>query len=444
MLRQLPTVEQHRRHHRHPVILNQPLCPKDQRPINSVRCLFALFLAVRQFATRCDIMRKEVELKPLKNNKRGYVVMAIYTVRDDNGRAKPKTKWYRTMTEAETFKRKQDRELRQHGTTAAGVSTADRLAAAQWQAFRRNHPDAPDLASIVKTAMAAYAATSGTQTVQEAADAMLEGLRRRGTSSGHCHHQGGRLRRFCATFGTRTVGTITTTEIESYLHAQGFLPANFKAHHQAIHQLFAGLVKRRQLGANPAAGIDLLRVPAAEPGILSPADLRRILAAIPATCVPLAVLQAFCGLRCAEGWRLRWRHIHLDAAEPYIEVPSDVTKTDRRRVIPMQPNAVMWLRQHRGLPEAPVAPRGEETARLTVRVMNNLKLKVRNGLRHSFCTYRLMACRNAAQVAEEAGNSVAIIRRHYTGLADPADAKAWFAIVPDSGTADVVPFSAAV
>lgn len=390
-------------------------------------------------------MRKEVQLKPLKDHPRGYTVQAIYTVRDENGRAKPKTKWFRTMTEAEDFKRKQDRELRQHGTTAAGVGTADRLAAAQWQAFRRKHPGAPELADIVKAAMAAYAATSGQQTVQEAADAMLEGLRRRGTSTSHYHHQNSRLRRFCAVFGSRAVGTITTAEVEAYLHEQGFLPINFKAHHQAIHQLFAGLVKRRQLGANPATGIDLLRVPPSEPGILSPADLRRILAAIPAACVPLAVLQAFCGLRCAEGWRLRWRHIHLDAAEPYIEVPSDVTKTDRRRVIPLQPNAVVWLRAYRGLPESPVAPQGEETARLMGRVINRKRLpKVRNGLRHSFCTYRLMLCRNAAQVAEEAGNSVAIVRRHYTGLADPVDARAWFAIVPDSGGADVVQFSAAV
>jgi integrase len=416
-----------------------------ERPNKSVPYLFTLFLAVQLRATKCSTMRKEVKLKPLTNHPRGYVVMAIYTVRDDNGRAKPKTKWYRTMTEAEDFKRKQDRELRQHGTTAAGVSTADRLAAAQWQAFRRNHPGAPELADIVKAAMAAHVATNSQQSVKEAAMAMLEGLRRRGTSANHYYNQSSRLRRFCTAFGARAVGTVTTAEIEAYLHEQDFEPINFKAHHQAINQLFAGLVKRRQLGANPAAGIDLMRIPASEPGILSPADLRRVLAAIPAECVPLVVLQAFCGLRRAEGWRLRWRHIHLDAAEPYIEVPSDVTKTDRRRVIPLQPNAVAWLRRYRGLPEALMAPQGEETARLMGRVIRRAGLpRVRNGLRHSFCTYRLMICRNAALVAEEAGNSVAIVRRHYTGLANPADARAWFAIVPDSGTADVVPFSAAV
>lgn len=390
-------------------------------------------------------MRKEVQLKPLTNHPRGYAVQAIFTVRDEDGRTKRRTAWFRTMTEAEDFKRKQDRELRQHGTTAAGVSTADRLAAAQWQAFRRKHPGAPELADIVKTAMAAYAATSGQQTVQEATDVMLEGLRRRGTSTSHCNNQRSHLKRFCAAFGGRAVGTITTAEIEAYLHAQGFKPINFKSHHQAIHQLFAGLVKRRQLGANPAAGIDLPRIPPSEPGVLSPADLRRILVAIPADCVPLVVLQAFCGLRRAEGCRLHWRHIHLDAAEPYIEVPSDITKTDRRRVIPLQPNAATWLRRYRGLPESPVAPQGQDTARLMERVSSKLRLpKARNGLRHSFCTYRLMVCRNAAQVAEEAGNSVAIVRRHYTGLANPADAVAWFAIVPDSGGADVVQFSAAV
>ena len=55
-----------------------------------------------------------------------------------------------------------------------------------------------------------------------------------------------------------------------------------------------------------------------------------------------------------------------------------------------------------------------------------------NGLRHSFISYRVATVSNVAQVALEAGNSPAIIFRNYRELVTPQDAKAWFAITPES------------
>jgi hypothetical protein len=56
---------------------------------------------------------------------------------------------------------------------------------------------------------------------------------------------------------------------------------------------------------------------------------------------------------------------------------------------------------------------------------------VKNGLRHSFCSYRLAQTNNAAQVALEAGNSPTMIFRHYRELVTPAQAEAWFSIRPN-------------
>ena len=53
-----------------------------------------------------------------------------------------------------------------------------------------------------------------------------------------------------------------------------------------------------------------------------------------------------------------------------------------------------------------------------------------NGLRHSFCSYRLASIQNAAQVALEAGNSPTVIFKSYRQLVTPVAAKAWFSIVP--------------
>lgn len=54
----------------------------------------------------------------------------------------------------------------------------------------------------------------------------------------------------------------------------------------------------------------------------------------------------------------------------------------------------------------------------------------KNGLRHSYISYRVADIQNVNQTALESGNSPAIIFRHYRELVRPADAKKWFGIEP--------------
>lgn len=46
-------------------------------------------------------------------------------------------------------------------------------------------------------------------------------------------------------------------------------------------------------------------------------------------------------------------------------------------------------------------------------------------LRHSYGTHRMPVVRNAHQVAEEMGNSVQIVRRHYDAVLEPSKAALW-------------------
>jgi hypothetical protein len=52
----------------------------------------------------------------------------------------------------------------------------------------------------------------------------------------------------------------------------------------------------------------------------------------------------------------------------------------------------------------------------------------RNVLRHSFISYRIAMVKSADQVALEAGNSPAIIFRHYRELTTEETAREWFGI----------------
>jgi len=57
----------------------------------------------------------------------------------------------------------------------------------------------------------------------------------------------------------------------------------------------------------------------------------------------------------------------------------------------------------------------------------------RNVLRHSFISYRIAIVKSADQVALEAGNSAAIIFKHYRELTTEDVAREWFSILPKEG-----------
>ena len=53
-----------------------------------------------------------------------------------------------------------------------------------------------------------------------------------------------------------------------------------------------------------------------------------------------------------------------------------------------------------------------------------------NALRHSAISYRLALTRDLPRVATEAGNSPAIVQRHYAELVKPEAARRFFGILP--------------
>src|SRR5204862_1793404 len=61
-----------------------------------------------------------------------------------------------------------------------------------------------------------------------------------------------------------------------------------------------------------------------------------------------------------------------------------------------------------------------------------------NALRHSYATYRIAQCHDAARVALEMGNSAQMLFRNYRQLVDERDAETWFGIVPAKAVPNVV------
>ena len=185
--------------------------------------------------------------------------------------------------------------------------------------------------------------------------------------------------------------------------------------------------------------------------IFTPAEFRELFAATSAPLVPWLVFGGMCGLRSAEILRLDWSDVHLQRR--FVEIRAENAKTAQRRLVPLCDAAIAWL-----------TPLAAEDGRVVLHLRDNwfyvelgaaanrarkkagIKGKFkwkRNGLRHSFCSYRLAITQDAAKTALEAGNSPQMIFRHYRELTSEDEAKEWFGIMPPKRAENVVPMPAA-
>jgi len=221
-------------------------------------------------------------------------------------------------------------------------------------------------------------------------------------------------------------------------------------HLRHITSLFRFAARKKYLPKDALDEIAAVEKPEAELTdieIFSPVELRELLTAARPEIIPWLAVAAFAGLRTAELQRLDWHEVKL--TERYIEVTAAKSKTASRRLVPITDNLLSWL-----------TPRAQTGGRVTgfenmakqigwlVQDVNEAREKhanetghdlknvqkfkwKRNGLRHSFISYRLAAIKNTAEVALEAGNSPQMIFRHYRQLVTEAEATKWFSIAPD-------------
>ena len=168
----------------------------------------------------------------------------------------------------------------------------------------------------------------------------------------------------------------------------------------------------------------------------------------------------FCGLRQTEITRLDWRAV--DLASGILTVGAEIAKTSSRRTVEIPDNARAWLASC-ARESGPVWPASEETRNLwnlarieagfgpffSTRAAVNQAQAGRvdllpwpdNALRHSAISYRLALTRDLPRVATEAGNSPAIVQRHYAELVKPEAARRFFGILP-AEAANVIRLSA--
>jgi len=206
-------------------------------------------------------------------------------------------------------------------------------------------------------------------------------------------------------------------------------PQSRNNYRTVLNNLFNFAVARGYATANPVERTAKAKVTRGAPEILTVPQAVALLNACDSDTLPFVAISLFAGLRAAEAERLDWSEVDLDGG--HIEVKGAKAKTGARRLIPISDNLAAWIRPlaRRNGPVAPLALRDRLDAAKT---RAGFKTWPANAMRHSFASYRLAQCADAARVSLEMGNSPQIIFAHYRELVKPKDAARYWQITPDA------------
>jgi integrase len=232
--------------------------------------------------------------------------------------------------------------------------------------------------------------------------------------------------------GERTISSVTSKAIQAYLDA---IPnrTSRNTHRKRIVTLWRW-----------ARGVDLLardtqteaerttraREDAQEIGIIDALTLQKWLGVVRAQAIadlPALVLSAFCGMRRSEVHGQTWEAINLE--EGHLHVNAAKAGTPANRLVTLQPAAVEWLMLSANR-KGPVCD-GVAVDRVR-KIGRGAGLALpENCTRHSFISYLVAKTKDIAATSLEAGNSPAIVRKHYLKLRTAAQAEEWFGVYPD-------------
>lgn len=275
------------------------------------------------------------------------------------------------------------------------------------------------------------------RTVRQVADELIELKTKRNVSERYRQELKYQLNKICERFSC-DISSLTTGDLQLWFDRLDAAPRSIRNLRSAAATLFRFAEARCYIGKgeNPATATEKINAKNGDDiEIYSPDEIARLLDKADESIKPALAIQAFTGIRTAELMRLDWQAVKFD--REHIELTASNAKTASRRIVPILPNLKLWLEPH-AKKTGKIFPSGadyyhelqREAATATkTDTVPAVQLK-QNGLRHSFISYRVAATQNVAQVALEAGNSPQMIFAHYRELVTPADAKAWFAIVP--------------
>jgi integrase len=168
--------------------------------------------------------------------------------------------------------------------------------------------------------------------------------------------------------------------------------------------------------------------------IWTPEEAKKILDAADPDELPFFAISMFAGIRTREITLLDWSQVRPsdDPDESHIEIKAVGSKKQAgRRIVPILPALAAYLKAIKPPKTGRIVPNVNMTPRqFRIAAAAGLKWK-HNASRHSFGSYRMAEIKNAYHVAEEMGNTPAMVKKHYFQAVTKAEAAKFWAIRPD-------------
>lgn len=259
----------------------------------------------------------------------------------------------------------------------------------------------------------------------------------------------------------KPMDAVSAQELEVWLMAREWAARTRSNHITSFVSLWKWARDQGYVRDDVRTAADRLRRPRvrpADPEPFRPDELLSILRHVNFRAAPTVLIGAFAGIRQQEVARLTWAD--LDWKNGVILLSSQITKTSKRRTVPINDALRAWLqplavelekRETRGPVLSLAAPHrwvsvAAQRAGVTWR---------QNGLRKGFVSYSMAQIKDPVQVSQITGHSVAELESSYKALVSGAEAAEWFGMRPGQdwhervledvmGPHNVVPFTAPV
>ena len=345
----------------------------------------------------------------------------------ENG--KRKRRFFRTKAEAETWAHQKMVEAENFGTRARAVPEEVRSEAVKL--LDELKPFNKSLTDAVRFYIDHLRACAQSCVVNALIPEFLASRASKGRSAKYVKDLRNRLGRFQEAFGDQNAATITTREIDQWISGLGLGPQSQNNYRTILCSLFSYALSRGYVQSHPVMAIEKPKVVGDAPGIFTPDELFSLLNAarehVPDVLGFLAI-GAFAGLRMAEIERLAWTDVDMDGG--VVHVGAKKAKSARRRLVKIEPNLRQWLEIAVRSREQ-VAPLNLRVRILETRKAAKLKKWPFNGLRHSYASYHLAHCKDAARLALEMGHTdTSMIFGHYRELVRADEAAKYWQIDP--------------
>lgn len=348
------------------------------------------------------------------------------------------------------------KEKQTYGQKFGAITDDEKRAIDLWRAYReecdREGCQWVKMSDVMREAVERVRPQSLTPFFPEVSREWLLELGKKNISSEHLRKRTDKERRLATYFKGERIGEITPADIQSFLDSlkgrdgKAATPRTIQDYMVCLGHIFSFAVKRGIVASNPIKAMDKPRVkPEQDPAILTADDSLAIMnyAVSSARCrphLPGLVLALFCGVRPAELARLRYSDL-FNGGRPELLLSRTLTKTDTARRAKLRDNVVAWLRyaEREGLSGAPdsfILPgetenrRRDRYTRLLNRLSNGAGVEIpRDSLRHTAATM-ISALDGMGEAAEELGNDVRTLNRHYRHSVTRDEAVAFFSIQP--------------